>query len=146
MKKEKLLDVDCPVYDIHVSMFLPSSLIFDPTAISCRRRRNDDDNNNSAMGGRGRGRGRGGVRGDVAGGGSPSPPPGPPPRPRTLEERMDVMERRLTNLTFAWRCMSEENTRIRQDALRCLGEIRLMNAQLLEELRRVSAPRPSQPP
>ena len=82
----------------------------------------------------------------MAGWDTPSPPPGPPPQPRTIEERIDVLERRLTNLTFAWRCMTEENTRIRQDALRCLGEIRLMNAELLEEIRRTTAPRPSQPP
>ena len=95
--------------------------------------------------GRGRGRGRGGVRGSVAGWDSPSPPPGPPPRPRTLEERIDVLERRLNNLTFAWKQMSVENTQIRQDALRCLGEIRVMNRELLEELRRAQAPRPPQP-
>ena len=82
----------------------------------------------------------------MAGWDTPSPPPGPPPRPRTVEERLDVIERRLTNLTFAWKCTSVENTKIREDATMCLGEIRQMNRELMIELRRALAPNPPQPP
>ena len=80
-------------------------------------------------------------------GGSPSPPPPgpPPPKSRTLEERVARLERRVEMLTYAWRTTSDENTKIREDALRCLGEIRHMNAELMAEVQRAYAPRPPQP-
>ena len=128
-------------------MSLFSDLDTDSTATSCRRhRRSRISSNNIRMGGRGRGRGRGGVRGGEGGGSPPGPPPGPPPRTRTLEERVEVLERRINNLTFAWKVTSEEGTKIRQDALMCLGEIRVMNRELLAEVRRLQEPHPIQPP
>ena len=78
--------------------------------------------------------------------GSPSPPTGPPPRSRTLEERVGVLERHVENLTYAWSVTSQENTKMREDALRCLGEIRLMNNELREEILRAHAPHPPQIP
>ena len=89
---------------------------------------------------RGRGRGRRGV------GGAEGPAPGPPPRVRSVEERVTLMEKRLENLIAVVQGIAKDREDNRREAWKCLGEVRNLNAEILTELRRASAPHPSSPP
>ena len=92
---------------------------------------------------RGRGRGRGGGGGAS---GAQGPPPGPPQTPRTLEARVLSLEKRVAFLMNAWQRVAFERSEQRAELTETLGEIQSANREILDELRRASAPRPAPPP
>ena len=96
-----------------------------------------------AMDARARGRGRGRRVGE---GGAGLPAPGPPSLPRTLEERVNYLERRLDNLIDVVQMIAKDRDDDRRDAWNCLAEVRNLNADILAELRRRPAPNSPPPP
>ena len=141
LKKGNFLDVDCPVYDIYVSMFLFSRVRYSiprQQIAACKAKMSSN-----AMDARARGRGRGRRVGE---GGAGLPAPGPPSQPRTLEERVGYLERRLDSLIFVVQGIAKDRDDDRREAWKCLAEVRNLNADILTELRRAPAPHPSSPP
>ena len=78
--------------------------------------------------------------------GASGPAPGPPQTPRSLEARVLTLEKKIGFLMYAWQRVAFERSDQRAEIAEALIEMRNSNAEMLEELKRIEAPTPQQPP